>query len=235
MTVVMPSSSALKRSISAKRGPVAHLVDSFGGRLVPVVVLADARRAEGLAEALVAGGLHVAEVTFRTPAAAEAIRRMAEHPDLVVGAGTVLRPEQVDQAADAGARFVVSPGLSPAVVARSRERGLDVLPGVVTPSELIAALDLGIDTVKFFPAAQYGGVATLKALASPFPDVRFVPTGGVSPADLTDYLSLPTVPAVGGSWMVRPDLVDAGDFTTVTELTSQAVQAAASVPRGEQS
>ena len=213
---------------------MAHLVESFGGRLVPVVVLADAQRAEGLADALVAGGLHVAEVTFRTPAAAEAIRRMAENPDLVVGAGTVVRADQVDQAADAGARFVVSPGLSRPVVARCRERGIDVLPGVVTPSEIIAALDLGIDTVKFFPAAQYGGVATLTALAAPFPDVRFVPTGGISPADLTDYLSLPTVPAVGGSWMVRPDLVDAGDFATVTELTAQAVRVAASVSRGEQ-
>ncbi|MGY1643028.1 bifunctional 4-hydroxy-2-oxoglutarate aldolase/2-dehydro-3-deoxy-phosphogluconate aldolase [Geodermatophilus sp. SYSU D00703] len=211
---------------------MAHLVESFGGRLVPVVVLADADRAEGLADALVAGGLRVAEVTFRTPAATEAIRRMAGHPDLVVGAGTVVRAEQVDQAADAGARFVVSPGLSPTVVARARERGVDVLPGVVTPSELIAALDLGIDTVKFFPAAQYGGVATLAALASPFPEVRFVPTGGISPANLPDYLALPNVPAVGGSWMVRPDLVDAGDFAAVTALTAQAVQAAASVSGG---
>lgn len=213
---------------------MADLVESFSGRLVPVVVLADADRADGLAEALFAGGLHVAEVTFRTPAAAEVIRRMAKHPDLVVGAGTVIRAEQVDQAADAGARFIVSPGLSQPVVARARERGVDVLPGVVTPSEVIAALDLGIDTMKFFPAAQYGGVATLKALASPFPDVRFVPTGGVSPADLTDYLSLSTVPAVGGSWMVRPDLVDAGDFAAVTDLTAQAVRAAASVSRGKQ-
>src|SRR3712207_6567390 len=129
---------------------------------------------------------------------------MAKHPSLVVGAGTVVRAEQVDQAADAGARFVVSPGLSRTVVARSRERGVDVLPGVVTPSEIIAALDLGIDTVKFFPAAQYGGVATLTSLASPFPDVRFVPTGGVSPADLTDYLSLPTVPPVRRAWVVLP-------------------------------
>jgi 2-dehydro-3-deoxyphosphogluconate aldolase / (4S)-4-hydroxy-2-oxoglutarate aldolase len=213
---------------------VAPLVESFGGRLVPVVVLADAQRAEGLADALVTGGLHVAEVTFRTSAAAEAIRRMAKHPDLVVGAGTVVRAEQVDRAADAGARFVVSPGLSQAVVTRARDRGIDVLPGVVTPSEIIAALDLGIDTVKFFPAAQYGGVATLKALASPFPDVRFVPTGGISPVNLTDYLSLPSVPAVGGSWMVRPDLVDAGDFAAVTELTAQAVRAAASASRGQQ-
>jgi 2-dehydro-3-deoxyphosphogluconate aldolase/(4S)-4-hydroxy-2-oxoglutarate aldolase len=214
---------------------MADVVESFGGRVVPVVVLADADRAEGLADALVAGGLHVAEVTFRTAAAAESIRRMAKYPGLVVGAGTVVRAEQVDQAADAGARFVVSPGLSAAVVARARERGIDVLPGVVTPSEVIAALDLGISTLKFFPAAQYGGVATLKALASPFPGVRFIPTGGVSLADLVDYLSLPTVPAVGGSWMVRPDLVAAGDFAAVTELTQQTVRAATSAPRGHQS
>lgn len=214
---------------------MVDLVESFGERVVPVVVLAQADRAESLADALVAGGLHVVEVTFRTAAAAEAIRRMAEHRELVVGAGTVVRPEQVDQAADAGARFVVSPGLSPAVVARARERGVDVLPGAVTPSEVIAAVDLGISTLKFFPAAQYGGVATLKALASPFPGVRFIPTGGVSLANLTDYLSLPTVPAVGGSWMVRPDLVDAGDFAAITELSAQAVRAAASVPGGDQS
>ena len=210
---------------------MAELIDSLSGRVVPVIVLADPDRAEDLADALVAGGLHLAEVTFRTPAAAEAIRRMAKHPDLVVGAGTVVRTEQVDQAADAGAQFIVSPGLSRTVVARARERGLDVLPGVVTPSEVIAALDLGINTMKFFPAAQYGGVATLRALAAPFPGVRFVPTGGVSPANLADYLSLPTVPAVGGSWMVRPDLVDSGDFAAVTALTAEAVRASADVSR----
>jgi 2-dehydro-3-deoxyphosphogluconate aldolase/(4S)-4-hydroxy-2-oxoglutarate aldolase len=209
-------------------------VERLGERLVPVVVLSDADRSEDLAEALVAGGLHIAEVTFRTSAAAESIRRMAKHPDLFVGAGTVLRAEQVDAAADAGARFVVSPGLSRTVVERARQRGLDVLPGVVTPSEVIAALDLGIDTVKFFPAAQYGGAGTLAALAAPFPDVRFVPTGGVSSANLATYLSLPTVAAVGGSWMVRPDLVDAGDYAAVTELTAQAVRAAASVSRSGQ-
>ena len=203
----------------------------LAGRIVPVVVLADAARAEGLADALVAGGLTVAEVTFRTPAAEEAIRRMSKHPDLVVGAGTVVRAKQVDEAVDAGARFVVSPGLSRPVVERARDRGVPVLPGVVTPSEVIAALDLGIDTLKFFPAAQYGGVATLRALAAPFPGVRFVPTGGVSLQNLTDYLSLPHVPAVGGSWMVRPELADAGDFDAVTTLTAQAVEAAAAVPR----
>ena len=214
---------------------MSDLVESLGQRVVPVVVLDDADRAEELADALVAGGLHVAEVTFRTPAATEAIRRMAKNPDLVVGAGTVVRPEQVDRAVDAGARFVVSPGLSPTVVARARERGIDVLPGVVTPSEVIAALDLGLSTLKFFPAAQYGGLATLKALASPFPDVRFIPTGGVSLTNLIDYLSLPTVPAVGGSWMVRRDLVAAGDFAAITELTTQTVRAAASVPQGQRS
>jgi 2-dehydro-3-deoxyphosphogluconate aldolase / (4S)-4-hydroxy-2-oxoglutarate aldolase len=214
---------------------VTDLVESLGQRVVPVVVLDDADRAEGLADALVAGGLHVAEVTFRTAAATEAIRRMAKHPELVVGAGTVVRAEQVDQAVDAGARFVVSPGLSPAVAARARERGIDVLPGVVTPSEVITALDLGLSTLKFFPAAQYGGVATLKALASPFPDVRFIPTGGVSLANLSDYLALPTVPAVGGSWMVPRDLMAAGDFAAITELTTQTVRAAASVAQGHQS
>ena len=195
-------------------------------RIVPVIVLDDAANAEPLAEALVAGDLPVAEITLRTAAAAESIRLMAARGDILVGAGTVVRPDQVDAAADAGARFVVSPGLSAPVVARARERNIPILPGAVTPTEVMAALALGLDTLKFFPAAQYGGAGTLKALASPFGGVRFVPTGGVSEGNLADYLALPNVPAVGGSWMVSPTLLAARDFDTINKLTAQAVAAA---------
>lgn len=201
----------------------------LAARIVPVVVLNDAARADGLAEALVAGGLPVAEVTFRTEAAAASIEVMARRGDITVGAGTVLTPARVDQAADAGARFVVSPGLSATVVQRAQERGMAVFPGAVTPSEIMAALELGITTCKFFPASIYGGVAALKALAGPFGGVSFIPTGGVTAKNLADYLALPNVAAVGGSWMVSADLIDAGDFDTVRRLTEEAVAAAADV------
>lgn len=200
-------------------------------RIVPVVVLKDAAGAAPLAEALLAGGLPVAEVTLRTEAGLASIRTMAQYPDMLVGAGTVLSAEQVDQVADAGARFVVSPGLSRTVVERAQSRGLLVLPGAVTPTEIMAALDLGLTTVKFFPAKQYGGIATIKALGEPFRGVRFIPTGGVSADNLADYLALPHVPAVGGTWMVKPSLVDAGDFGTVTRLAADAVARATQLPR----
>ena len=171
-------------------------------RIVPVVVINHAERAPALGEALVAGGLAVAEVTFRTPAAPDAIRRLAANPNLLVGAGTVLTAGQVDQAVDAGARFIVSPGFSAPVVKRALHHELPVFPGAVTPTEIMAALDHGLTTLKFFPANVYGGVAALKALAAPFPQVRFIPTGGVSTSNLADYLQLASVAAVGGSWMV---------------------------------
>lgn len=198
-------------------------------RIVPVVVVRDAARAAGLAEALVAGDLPVAEVTLRTPAAADAIAAMADNPAVLVGAGTVLTPAQVDLAVDAGARFLVSPGFSPATVARASERGVPIVPGTVTPSEVLAALAAGLTTLKFFPASNYGGAGTLKAFASVFAGVRFVPTGGVSAGNLGDYLSLSNVPAVGGSWMVPADTVEAGDFATVQRLSAEAVAAAAAV------
>lgn len=196
-------------------------------RIVPVVVINRADRAEALGEALVAGGLPVAEVTFRTAAAPLAIRRMAANADLLVGAGTVLTAGQVDEAADAGARFIVSPGFSVDVVRRAQAHRLPVFPGAVTPSEIMAALDLGLTTLKFFPAGIYGGTAALKALGAPFPQVRFIPTGGVSAGNLGEYLSLPNVAAVGGSWMVPADAVDAGDAATVQRLCAEAVAAAA--------
>ena len=200
--------------------PLAALA---AARLVPVVVLDDAAHADPLAAALVAGGLPVAEVTFRTAAAADAIAAMAARGDMLVGAGTVVTPDQVDRAVDAGATYVVSPGLSRAVVERCRERGVLPLPGAVTASEVQAALELGLDTVKFFPAGTSGGAAAIKALAAPFGQVRFVPTGGIGPANLHEYLAVPAVAAVGGSWMVPRDLVAAGDFAAITRLTADAV------------
>ncbi|WP_062525935.1 bifunctional 4-hydroxy-2-oxoglutarate aldolase/2-dehydro-3-deoxy-phosphogluconate aldolase [Demequina rhizosphaerae] len=192
-------------------------------RLVPVVVMDDAADADGLAGALVAGGLPVAEVTFRTAAAEESIRVMAARGDVLVGAGTVLTVDQVDRAVAAGASYVVSPGLSRAVVERCGEHGVPVLPGAVTATEVQAALELGITTVKFFPAGTSGGAKAIAALAAPFGGVRFVPTGGVGPANLHEYLALPSVHAVGGSWMVPKDLVSAHEFAKVRALVVEAV------------
>lgn len=197
-------------------------------RIVPVVVINRADRAEMLGSALVAGGIPVAEVTFRTPVAAEAIRRMSANPDLLVGAGTVLTTEQVDQAFEAGARFIVSPGLSEAVVRRALQYQLPVFPGAVTPTEIMAALDLGLTTVKFFPASLYGGASALKALGAPFPQVSFIPTGGVSLANIGEYVALPNVAAVGGSWMVPTNAIDAGEFATIQLLCAATVAAVAS-------
>jgi len=195
-------------------------------RLVPVVVLDDAADADALAGALVAGGLPVAEVTFRTAAAADSIRAMTARGDILVGAGTVLTAEQVDQAVAAGASFVVSPGLSRAVVERCGEHGVLALPGAVTATEIQAALELGLTAVKFFPAGTSGGPAAIKALAAPFGNVQFVPTGGVGPGNLADYLAIPAVAAVGGSWMVARERVKAGDFAGIQQLSADAVAAA---------
>lgn len=193
--------------------------------LVPVVVIKDARSAGALGDALVAGGIPVAEVTFRTEAAPEAIRQLATNPQLLVGAGTVQTSAQVDQAVEAGARFIVSPGFSVAVVERAQAHGLPVFPGAVTPTEIMAALDLGLTTLKFFPANLYGGPAALKALGAPFPQVRFIPTGGVSNGNLRDYLTLPNVAAVGGSWMVPAAAIEAGDTATIARLCAEALRA----------
>lgn len=194
-----------------------------------MVVLNDTGHADGLADALVAGGLPVAEVTLRTDAGLGSIRTMADRGDILVGAGTVTTVDQVDQVVDAGARFIVSPGFSRAVVDRALHHGVPIVPGCVTPSEIMAALEAGITTVKFFPAGVYGGAKAIKALAAPFAGVQFIPTGGVSADNLGDFLSLPYVPAVGGSWMVPVGSIDAGDFDDVTRLTAQAVSAAAAI------
>jgi 2-dehydro-3-deoxyphosphogluconate aldolase/(4S)-4-hydroxy-2-oxoglutarate aldolase len=206
--------------------PASTILDIIAAhRLLPVVVLDDPAAATPLARALLDGGLRCAEVTFRTSAAVAAIRAMAEQADLLVGAGTVLTVEQVDRAVEAGARFVVSPGFGPAVVRRCQQLGVPVFPGVATATEIQMALDAGLATVKFFPAEQLGGAAMVKALAAPFRSVRFIPTGGVTTANLGDYLAVPVVVAVGGTWMVAPDLVAAGDWAEVTRRTAAAVAA----------
>ncbi len=205
------------------------MIDVTKHRLIPVVVLNDPGRAAGLADALVAGGLPVAEVTLRTEAGLESIRTMASRDDILVGAGTVTTIEQVDAVLDAGARFIVSPGFNRSVVERAQQRGIPIVPGCVTPTEIMAALEAGITTVKFFPAGVYGGANAIKALAAPFVGVEFIPTGGVGADNLGDYLRLPYVPAVGGSWMVPVGSIDAGDFDTVTRLTTQAVSAASTI------
>lgn len=207
------------------------LADVIARRIVPVVVVKDANTAAPLAEALIAGNLPVAEVTFRTEAAPDAIRAMAKYPDLLVGAGTILTVAQLEQAVDAGARFIVSPGMSVAVVLRAQELGIPIVPGAVTPTEIMTARDLGLRTLKFFPASSFGGVAAIKDLASPFGGISFIPTGGVSAGNLADYLGLPNVVAVGGSWMVKADLINDGDYAAITTLSAQAVKAAAAIEK----
>lgn len=211
--------------------PLGPLEGIARARVVPVVVVDDAAQGVLVASALRDGGLPVAEVTFRTAGARAAIEAIArEVPDVLVGAGTVVTAAQVDEAVDAGARFLVSPGLSAAVVRRAQELGVPVVPGVATPSDVIAALDLGLDVVKLFPANVVGGPAAVKAFSAPFPGLRFVPTGGVSAANLLDYLALPAVLAAGGSWMVDAALVRAGDIAEITRRTREAVALAATVP-----
>jgi 2-dehydro-3-deoxyphosphogluconate aldolase / (4S)-4-hydroxy-2-oxoglutarate aldolase len=199
-------------------------------RIVPVVVLDRAEDAEPLAEALLTGGLDVMEVTFRTAAAEESIRRIAgRFPEMLLGAGTLLTTETVARARAAGATFGLAPGLNDEVVAAAAAAGMAFTPGVMTPSEIDRALRLGCRLLKFFPAENAGGAKMLAAQAAPFAHtgVRFVPTGGISAGNLADYLKLPVVAAVGGSWMVDRKLVAAGDFAAVTRLTAEALALAA--------
>ncbi|MDR2895583.1 MAG: bifunctional 4-hydroxy-2-oxoglutarate aldolase/2-dehydro-3-deoxy-phosphogluconate aldolase [Propionibacteriaceae bacterium] len=198
-------------------------------RLIPVVVISDPNDAEPLGQALIDGGLPIAEVTFRTPAAAEAISIMSEIDGLTVGAGTVVTPNQVELAVEAGAQFLVSPGLRADVVREAIMDGRPIVPGAVTPSEIMQAQSLGIDTVKFFPANLYGGAAAIRVLSGPFTTMKFIPTGGVSSSNLADYLSLPCVPAVGGSWMVPLGLINGRDFAAITTLCRTAVSLVASL------
>lgn len=201
-------------------------------RVVPVVTIDDARDAAGLGGALAAGGLPLAEITFRTDAAAESISAIRKsHPDVLVGAGTVLDPDTVDVALAAGAGFIVAPGFNAAVVDRCIERGVAVIPGVVTPTEIEAALARGVRLVKFFPAEAAGGTRYLKAVAAPYRLVRFVPTGGVSPANLREYLELPNVTACGGSWIATAEAIRANRWQEISRLAAEAVAVARGVAR----
>jgi len=193
-------------------------------RILPVLVIPEADHAHAVGDALQAGGVPLAEVTLRTPAAVAAISTLAARGDLTVGAGTVLEPGQVDAAVEAGATFVVSPGLSRDVVARCRELYVPVVPGVATPSDVMAALQIGCTVLKYFPASVLGGPAGVAALAAAFPAVHFVPTGGITAADATDYLAHPSVVAVGGSWMVPAPLIAAGDREGLEDAVRTAVR-----------
>ena len=191
--------------------------------IVPVVVLNDSKDAEPLADALCEGGLACAEVTFRTEAAAESIKTMSEkHPEMLVGAGTVLTIEQVDEAVAAGAKFIVSPGLNPEVVKYCLDKNIAITPGVVTPSEMEQAIELGLNIVKFFPAEPSGGLSMIKAVSAPYTMLKFMPTGGINPGNVKEYLKSDKIFACGGSWMVKGDLVDAGNFDKIKELTKEA-------------
>jgi len=195
--------------------------------IVPVVTIDDAEKALPLAHALIAGGIPCAEITFRTAGAEEAIRRICrELPEMLTGAGTVLSIEQADRAIGAGARFVVSPGFNPRVVAHCRKQGVPVIPGCSTPTDIEAALEAGLDVVKFFPAESSGGLSALKALAAPFPSLKFMPTGGISAANIGSYLAYEKILACGGSWMVKEELIKAGSFDTVSALCKDAVRQA---------
>ena len=191
--------------------------------VIPVLVVEDVAHAVPMARALVAGGLTALEVTLRTKSAMEVVERIAnEVPEAIIGVGTVTRPEQFEQVKKAGAKFVVSPGLTPTLAQAAKDNEMPYLPGAVTASEIIMAMELGITDLKFFPAGTSGGPAALKGFSSVFSEIRFCPTGGVKPDNMKDYLSLPNVATVGGTWLVTPDLLANGDWDTITRLASEA-------------
>lgn len=192
--------------------------------IVPVIKIDDVDKAVPLAKALCAGGLPVAEVTFRTDAAEESIRRIsAELPDIIIGAGTILTTDQVDCAVRAGAKFIVCPGFNPNIVKHCMERGITIIPGTSCPSDMEAAMGFGLEVVKFFPAEQSGGTSYLKSISDPYSKLRFMPTGGINAKNLNEYLALSNVIACGGSWMVKPELISTGNFDEITRLTKEAI------------
>ncbi|MBB3206739.1 2-dehydro-3-deoxyphosphogluconate aldolase/(4S)-4-hydroxy-2-oxoglutarate aldolase [Rhodopirellula rubra] len=193
-------------------------------RVIPVVAIDNVEDALPLAEALTAGGLPVAEITLRTDAGIAAISKMAELEGFLVGAGTVHSADQAKQVVDAGAKFIVSPGFNPRTVQWCLDHAVPIFPGISSPTDLESAIELGINVVKFFPAEQIGGVKMLKALQGPYGEIRFIPTGGINVDNLGEYLSLPSVVACGGSWMVKPDLIRSKNFEEIQRLTRDAVQ-----------
>lgn len=211
---------------------VAMIDRILAKRIVPVVVLDSVESAEPLAEALLAGGLDIMEITFRTEAAEACIERIAKrYPEILLGAGTLLSKEQVKRAKNAGAVFGLAPGLNPEIINTAKEIGLEFSPGVMTPSEVEQALSLGCKLLKFFPAEAAGGVNMLKSLAGPYghTGLKFVPTGGITSANLASYLKLPVVAAIGGSWMVDKTLINEGKWAEITRITKEALEAAAAV------
>ena len=193
--------------------------------IVPVVKIDNAADALPLAKALCAGGLPCAEVTFRTSAAAEAIKIMTDNfPSMCVGAGTVLNAEQVDAAVAAGAKFIVSPGLNPRTVKYCVEKNIPITPGTSSPSDIEQAIELGLDVVKFFPAEQSGGLAKIKAMAAPYTGIRFMPTGGINAKNLEDYLSCDKILCCGGSWMVKNTMIENNEFDRIEELVKEAIE-----------
>lgn len=201
--------------------PLDHITDH---RIIPVVVIDDAATAATLGDALVDGGLPLAEITFRTSAAPDTISTLADRGDLIVGAGTITSVSDVDAAVQAGASFLVSPGLSQAVVERAAEHNILLIPGAVTATEVQRAVEWGVRTIKFFPAETSGGLAAIRALSAPFPAVSFIPTGGVTAMNLADYLALPSVVAVGGSWMVERSLIATRNVNAMTQRTTDALR-----------
>lgn len=203
--------------------PIIAEVDHLG--IIPVVEIENSQDAIPLAHALIEGGLPIAEITFRTEAAQKAIHNIARNvPRMIVGAGTVLNISQAEQAVASGARFIVSPGFSSSVVRWCLDQGIPVFPGVATPTDIIQALDYGLQVLKFFPAEALGGVNTLKALSGPFKKTRFIPTGGISAENLPNYLDLKAVLACGGSWITPKKLIRSGNFEEITQLTITATK-----------
>ena len=191
--------------------------------VVPVVVLEDAEQAVPTAKALLKGGINAMEITFRTAAARDSIAKVAkEVPEMIVGAGTVINVEQLHAAVEAGAKFIVSPGSDADIIREAMKLNVAVTPGVVTPSEIMLGLRLGVKVFKFFPAESFGGLKTIKALCGPFPQIRIIPTGGINQANVADYFKNPKIVAVGGSWMCTKDMISAGDFDAITEKSRAA-------------
>ena len=204
-------------TVAARDATLATILAA--NRIIPVITIDRIADAVPLACALVAGGVTALEVTLRTPVALDAARAIiSEVPDAIVGLGTVTRAADLDAAERIGARFVISPGMTPALLGAAAQRALPYLPGIATGSELMAAMEAGFSTVKFFPAVPAGGIAAIRALAGPFPDARFCPTGGIAEAHAAEWLAVPAIVAVGGSWLAPTELIRAGDWAGITAI-----------------
>lgn len=222
-TYRMPSIPSINQA-SIKEDPAMVSMEQLSAcGIVPVVVLNNVNDAVPTAKALLAGGINVMEITFRTAAAPDCIAAVAKQvPEMIVGAGTIINPEQLRQAVAAGAQFIVSPGSDAETIQEANRLNVPIVPGVVTPSEIMMGLKLGVKVFKFFPAEAYGGLKTIKNLCGPFPQIKFIPTGGISQANAEDYLKHPKIQAIGGSWMVSAAMVEAGQFDEITAKSKAA-------------